>query len=71
MLLSIGGGQKISEKYLFLYLYDELKADEKVLGLSVVSSILMEIPMLNYGKYFSEKIGIYNMLFLSIITRSL
>ena len=69
-MISIGGGQIISEKFLFLYLYDELHADESILGLSVVFSILLEIPMLNYSQFFSEKIGIYNMLFLSVITRS-
>lgn len=47
VLFCIGAGQEVSEKYLFLYLYNDLQADELLLGLTVVFSIIIEIPMLN------------------------
>eukprot|EP01116_Phalansterium_solitarium_P005948 TRINITY_DN18272_c0_g1_i1.p1 TRINITY_DN18272_c0_g1~~TRINITY_DN18272_c0_g1_i1.p1 ORF type:complete len:516 (-),score=162.00 TRINITY_DN18272_c0_g1_i1:170-1717(-) len=51
------GGMTVVVAFLFVYLQDEFGAESSLLGVSVVASILLELPLMFFGKTLLQKVG--------------
>jgi len=60
-----GGGISVVGNFLFLHLLEDLHASHVLLGLTVLSTILMEVPVFHYSDKILDYVGIRGMIIIA------
>ncbi|KAL1520570.1 hypothetical protein AB1Y20_022146 [Prymnesium parvum] len=70
-MMFIGVAFTVVEKFIFVFVIDELGGSQTLCGLSVAVTVIFEVPLFHYGEQIMRKLGHEAMLLLALVSYSL